>query len=483
MEYNLLHQHQNKVTKILINVLWILVLIHIIYSLFFPAPMDNLYRAGIAFIATMTCIILNKSSLTRIVKFVPPIFMMYLALTYFSRLEMSIFCMIGAFVAAVLYYDYKFFILIVIIGNISESIIIHHMDIDALLSCNLYVCTNVLALSMYYITRSSNNLINSSVKDSVRNHSLATNLEHTFNVIEDNTTKLNKHILENSTNVSYISDVSRNLSANTTEVAHSSQYQSTTIYNINKIVKNIEKSLQTAHQVSTNTSERSSSTRAIVDDATVRIDLLNTSVNNIKTAIDTSTKRINELISQITNVTAALTNIKSISTQTNLLALNASIEAARAGEVGKGFAVVANEIKTLASNSSEVVNEIDTILATTTSTIDNVLEDILKMEEASAMGHESTSNVTSAFSKINETFRDIDGDISQNLNSISSIISLCTEASEGLSGISDIASKNSCLTQETLSMTIQQDSALQEINDSMHYIQSLSESLKLLVDK
>jgi len=77
-----------------------------------------------------------------------------------------------------------------------------------------------------------------------------------------------------------------------------------------------------------------------------------------KNKVTNATKVISNLGMAAREIGEVTEMIKRIAEKTNILALNATIEAAYAGEAGKGFVIVADEIKELASQSTDSANYI-----------------------------------------------------------------------------------------------------------------------------
>ncbi|ONI40386.1 hypothetical protein AN639_00970 [Candidatus Epulonipiscium fishelsonii] len=108
---------------------------------------------------------------------------------------------------------------------------------------------------------------------------------------------------------------------------------------------------------------------------------------------------MNDINTSSNSIAEVIKIIENIASQTNLLALNAAIESARAGEAGKGFAVVSNEIRDLATKSSETVREIETIIKSCLETVEKG-QNIVKDTDIALTNIVNSINDTAEMSKV-----------------------------------------------------------------------------------
>jgi methyl-accepting chemotaxis protein len=117
----------------------------------------------------------------------------------------------------------------------------------------------------------------------------------------------------------------------------------------------INDAAQLAHGISRNT-DQSAQTGATVISQTVL------AMQDLGQRMQDAVEGISELDAQSLQISSMIQSIREIADQTNLLALNAAIEAARAGEQGRGFAVVADEVRNLASRTTNATQEISGVV-------------------------------------------------------------------------------------------------------------------------
>ncbi len=168
-------------------------------------------------------------------------------------------------------------------------------------------------------------------------------------------------------------------------------------------------------------SESSENTKERVAEITEKIKRNSNCMNLLSNAMDDISKNAES----ITSISKA---IGDIAFQTEILSLNASVEAARAGEYGKGFSVVAEEVKKLASQSTEAAKYSTDMINEIYKTISNGVE---LMKEAVV----SLEEISSLSKVIEDTTEDLDENVNTQKNSLENI-------ADNIESISQIADEN-----------------------------------------
>lgn len=196
-----------------------------------------------------------------------------------------------------------------------------------------------------------------------------------------------------------------------------------------------------------------------------------TQMTEIDKLVQNAVTRVHQLESQSLEVSKLVEVIKEVAAQTNLLALNASIEAARAGEHGKGFAVVANEVRTLAEQVHDSVQEITTIVnsvQTETSAVANTLN----------QGYEEVVQGARQINETQQTFTEMNNGLEVVTNDITNVLHLIKDMSDTATTVNDKVQEIAAISEESAAGIEQTSAATQEVHSSMEVVATSAKDLQ-----
>lgn len=317
-------------------------------------------------------------------------------------------------------------------------------------------------------------------------NTLALNLREIIGTIQTTSVKLTNNVENNSISLNEMKDAVHQVSTNMSETAASVSDGTITAERSSEILQNLAQGLQISKDRADSTVINSKTTMDTAKEGLTRASEISHDMDKIKTAsIETSETigRLNEATKQIQQITGS---ISAIAAQTNLLALNASIEAARAGEHGKGFAVVAEEVRKLAEQSNNEVDQVETIIKDITESIKLVVESTEESTKLIETGSSTVLQTSQSLSDISTAVAITVEEISMisELTTIEAdnskqVVELITQLTESIREIEQVTTSISAATEETTASIDEIALRSNETNDIAHQLNQIVNKFKL----
>ncbi|MEJ8777827.1 methyl-accepting chemotaxis protein [Pseudogracilibacillus sp. ICA-222130] len=194
-------------------------------------------------------------------------------------------------------------------------------------------------------------------------------------------------------------------------------------------------------------------------------------------------KVIQRLVSQSKRIEEMLYAITDIAEQTNLLALNAAIEAARAGEHGRGFAIVAEEVRTLADQSKQSVDEIAQLIQTIHVDVEQAVVTMDKGKQESETGIDIAAQTTKAMEEIIMSIQCVTNEMQDVSASTQQMAATSDQVNDIMKQVETITNTVVENTKKTVASIEGQSSAMEDVTSASHDLSLVGQKLQEMLHK
>lgn len=273
-------------------------------------------------------------------------------------------------------------------------------------------------------------------------------------------------------------DISSQISASTSNISDGAESAAQAIQKTAESVHEATKLAEEVQEKASQSKEKSSEMYHVLENSQTVVNTLVDGIQSLAKEQEESLQDVNDLKQNALQVESIVTMVGDIAEQTNLLALNASIEAARAGEEGRGFAVVAEEVRMLADQSAQAVQQISKFITAIQEDINRVVakinDHVIHANREVETGADTNQAIEQMAQSIMDVVKEIDM-ISDLVYKQLTSIQLTGKQSEEVAAI---AEETSAVSEQVYASIQEQVSTIDEVDHLAQELEGQTEGLR-----